>query len=383
VQRPVTTSVAPIRIERRVCDVLERVRRRERQRQHLVARPLGDRERRLLRETLAVGGQPVHRQEVDARPDVLLGEREPVLVAGRAGTLRVDAHDVQVMGVRVAQVARDGLDPLQLGNRRVVEFDLRQPQLAVPLDLVELAERDRREHVGKVRLVAGYRDVVERAVSAAHDRQVSDAPGQVVVVRRDDPALACRNRLRRIQREAGRPREAADLAAAVLALGRMRGVLDDRQAERPQRVEIDGLAVQVDGQDCLCPRRDELDHALGVDVQVGVADVSEDGGRARVDDHVRRRRPRDRRRDHLVSGADPERDEREMHRRGPGRDGKGVRRADVVGEAALELLRPRAGGQPARADRVGNGRDLLVADGGRLEPEEASSLGRQVRRHRQ
>ena len=52
---------------------------------------------------------------------------------------------------------------------------------------------------------------------------------------------------------------------------------------------------------------------------------------------------------------------------------------DVLGEAALELGGARPGGQPARADRVGDGGDLLVADRGRLETEEGLSSRRQLR----
>ena len=44
--------------------------------------------------------------------------------------------------------------------------------LAVPFDLVELHERDRREDVGEIRLVPGHGDVVERAVPAPHHPQV-------------------------------------------------------------------------------------------------------------------------------------------------------------------------------------------------------------------
>ena len=186
-----------------------------------------------------------------------LGEREAVLVARGAGRARVDPHGVEVVRVRVARVARDRLDPVELGDGRVVELDLPHPQRAVALDLVELAERDRGEHVGEVRLVARHGDVVERAVAAAHDRQPADPPRRR---RRGSwstiPPSPGGDRLRRVEREAGRVGEAADLASAVLALGRVRGVLDDRQAERPDRVEIGRLAVQVDGHDRLRPRRD-------------------------------------------------------------------------------------------------------------------------------
>jgi hypothetical protein len=59
----------------RVRDVGVGVRRRERKREHFGARPLGDRERRLVRKALAVVRERVYREEVDARADVLLGQR--------------------------------------------------------------------------------------------------------------------------------------------------------------------------------------------------------------------------------------------------------------------------------------------------------------------
>ena len=101
----------------------------------------------------------------------------------------------------------------------------------MPLDLVELHERDRGEHVAEVRLVAGNGDVVERAVAAAHHAQVVERRGEVVAVGRDQPALAGRDVLRRVEREAGQVGDRADLAAAVTRLGRVRRVLDERQPE--------------------------------------------------------------------------------------------------------------------------------------------------------
>ena len=109
------------------------------------------------------------------------------------------------------------------------------------------------EHVGEVRLVAGNGDVVERAVAAAHDPMLVDRARDGVVVRRDHAALAGSDVLRRVEREAGGRREAADLAAAVGALDRVGGVLDHGQAEREERVEVGGLAGKVDGQDRLRP----------------------------------------------------------------------------------------------------------------------------------
>ena len=115
---------------------------------------------------------------------------------------------------------------------------------------------------------------------------------------------------------------------------------------------------------------------LGVDVEVGVAHVGEDRGRARVDDHVRGRGPRDRARDHLVARLDADGEEREMERGGAGGDGEHVLGLDELGEAPLELGRLRPGGQPAGAQRLRDRGDLLLADRRRLEAEHRLASGR-------
>ncbi len=107
-----------------VRDVLIRMRGRERQREHLGARALGDGQRRLLREPLAVPGQPVHRQEVDRGRDPLAGERRLVGVPVGAGPLRVDPDDVEVARMGVARVALERRDPVELGQPLVVEREL-------------------------------------------------------------------------------------------------------------------------------------------------------------------------------------------------------------------------------------------------------------------
>src|SRR5438046_2527906 len=82
-------------------------------------------------------------------------------------------------------------------------------------ELAELDDRDRRQYVGKVRLVAGHADVVERPVAAAHQPQLADRAGDVRAVRRDQAALTRGDVLRGIEREARDVRDAADLPAAV------------------------------------------------------------------------------------------------------------------------------------------------------------------------
>ena len=187
--------------------------------------------------------------------DVLVAEQALVLVAGAACALGVDANHVEVVRVGVARVAGQRLDAVQLGDRLVVHRELAPSDLSVALDLVQLDERDRREHVGEVRLVAGDDDVVEGAVAAAHQAQVLDRLRDLRVVRRDEAALAGGDVLRRVEGEAGGLCDRADLAPAVPALRCVRRVLDERDAVREERVEIGRLAGKVDGDDRLGPRR--------------------------------------------------------------------------------------------------------------------------------
>ena len=271
--------------------------------------------------------------------------------------------------MRVTRVATERLDTVELGDRLVVQHKLTSADRRMPLHLVELHERDRREHVGEVRLVTRDRDVVARAVASAHQAQVAHCVGDIGAVGRDQAALPGRDVFRRVQGEARRVADRADLSAAVTALGRMRRVLHDRNAEGNDGVEVARLAREIDRQDRLRSSGDRIGHARGIDVEVCVADVHEHGCRARVDDHVRRCRPCDRRRDHLVAFADPERYEGEVERRGPGGERQHVLRLQVLGQPPLEFRGPRSGRQPARPQRLGNGIDLVVADRRRLEAE--------------
>jgi hypothetical protein len=322
----------------------------------------------------------VHREEVDARADLLLGQQALVVVARPARRRGVDADDIEVERVRVARIARERLDSGQGGHGRVVGRDVTLANRPVTLDLVQLDERDRREHIREVRLVARNRNVVQRAVAAAHDAQVVDGRGDVVAVRGHQAPLAGGNVLRRVEREAGRSGEPTELAPAIRSLDGVGRVLDDRGAELPQRLEVARLPREVDGQDRLRPAGDRLSRALGVEVQVVGADVGEDGARAAVDDHVRGCRPGDRARDDLVAGAHSECDEREMECCRPRREREHVLRLEVLGEPPLQLGGAGAGGEPARANGLGDRLDLLLAHGRGLEAEERLPRGQLLHR---
>src|SRR5205823_9609810 len=101
----------------------------------LFSGPLCDRQLRLLGEPLAVPRQTVHREEVDACGDPLLSKRSLVVVARRAGPRRVDADDVQVVGMRIARVAHEWVDAVEPRNRLVVRRELADPYRAVALKL--------------------------------------------------------------------------------------------------------------------------------------------------------------------------------------------------------------------------------------------------------
>ena len=124
--------------------------------------------------------------------------------------------------------------------------------------------------------------------------------------------------------------------------------------------------------------RDERGDQRRVDVEVALADVAEDRRGTAVLDHVRGRGPRDRARDHLVAGTDADREQRQVERRGAGGDGEHVLGLEVCGHALLEQRGPRAGRQPAGAQRLDDRGDLLLPDRGRLEAE----LGATRRAHR-
>ena len=180
----------------------------------------------------------------------------------------VDADDVEVQRVRVARVARERRDAVEVGEALVVERELARADRRVVLELVELDERDRREDVGEVGLEAPGHLVVARAVAPSGEPHAPDPLGDVARGRRDQPSLTRGDVLRRVEREARRVREAAELAAAVAALEGVGRVLDDGEAERVDRVEVARLPREVDGQDRLRPLGDESRQELGVEVQV-------------------------------------------------------------------------------------------------------------------
>jgi hypothetical protein len=115
-------------------------------------------------------------------------------------------------------------------------------------------------------------------------------------------------------------------------------VLHDRDAELHQRVEVGRLAVEVDGQDRLRPRRQPPLHLRRIErIRHGI-DVREDGPRPGALDPDDRRHAGVRSRDHLVAGLDARRKERDRDRIGARRDADGMGGPAGLRERGLEAL---------------------------------------------
>jgi len=147
------------------------------------------------------------------------------------------------------------------------------------------------------------------------------------------------------------------------------GILDQDQpvlvAELLQRAERRRVAAVVHGADRLRARPDPGGDVLRVEPEVLLPDDLGQHGRApAVADSRRGGDEGDAGDDHLVAGTDPGRQVGEMQRRRAAADRDGVRSPQVRGELGLELLDPRAHGQPAGAQGRGDGLDvgLLEAD---------------------
>ncbi len=138
------------------------------------------------------------------------------------------------------------------------------------LDAVQLSERDAGVEVREVVLVARLDDVVAArplalvalpgvAVEAVQPQR-AHAIGELVVAQGQHASLASGEVLVRVEREAGRIADRADLATAVgTRLDRVRGILDQREAvhvgDCEQLVHRAGMPCVVDGHDRAGSRR--------------------------------------------------------------------------------------------------------------------------------
>ena len=174
------------------------------------------------------------------------------------------------------------------------------------VELLELADPERRADVVDAVVVAEPRVIEPAAAVGATLVAHADEPAPgFLVVRRDHPALAGRHLLVRIEGEHRVDAVRADPAALVLRSERLAGVLDQHEAvllaQLAQRVELAGIAEDVDRDDPLRPLGDRGLDGGRVEVHRPLVDVGEDRRRPLVDEAVGRGDERVRRRDHLVA----------------------------------------------------------------------------------
>src|SRR6202022_2006910 len=113
------------------------------------------------------------------------------------------------------------------GEELAVARRRRAPRLQDRVQLLELAEADCRGHVVEAVVVAKPRMLEPAtAVGAALVGERLEEPPFVLVAGDDDPALAGRHLLVRIEREDGRPAVRADLPPLVARSERLARVLD-------------------------------------------------------------------------------------------------------------------------------------------------------------
>src|SRR6187551_7007 len=171
--------------------------------------------------------------------------------------------------------------------------------------------------------------------------QAPDSGGDLLVVGTDGAAVPERPEvLAGVEAEGSSAAERAGSALAAACSVCLGSILNDQEAvarrEGVYRIHVADLAVEVNGDD----RRRALVHRRRIDVdQPGaVVHIAEDGGGPGVNDGEGAGDERVGGHDHLVSGPDPGRQERESERGGSRADPDAVAHPAVACELPLELF---------------------------------------------
>ena len=233
---------------------------------------------------------------------------------------------------------------------------LEQPRSGLPfgalvLEPVELRAEQRAGQLAQPVVGAERELLLVRVLGpAAVDDRVRP-PCQVIVAGQKRPALAGGQRLGGLVAERAERADASRPAAAPLLAVRVRAVLDERQpvpvGDRRQPIHVGHLLAQVHRHDGARARRDRGLDGIGVDRPALRLHVHYHRQRSRCDRSVGGGRERQRRHDHLVAPADPERLQRHLHRNRPVHHHDAVCRALVGGEPRRELGVTRAWLRPA------------------------------------
>ena len=322
--------------------------------------------------------------EVRARADVACAERRHHVVAGNRGVL-ADAHGVQVTGMTRMLGHRQREVQRQLAQRRVVGAGERLAAFDPPVQALELMHADRGRHVVHGALEPRLGDVVARRSAGAVpvpgrrrqpvQREALDALGLRGIADDERSAFDRRHVLRRVEAERAEVAPAADRPSAPASPDRVRGVLDDRdpepRAEQGERIEVDRVPAEVDGEQRPRVRPREVLRVREVEQAGARIAVDEDGRRAAVLDDVRARRERVGRHEHLVAGADVAQQQRQRQTRGARVQAAQIRRLDVLRQLGLEALNLRPARQPPGRQRGPDLFERVLVDIRAGDPEEA------------
>ena len=193
------------------------------------------------------------------------------------------------------------------------------------------------------------------AIALSTVSEASDSIRQCSLVGDDRTPVAERAEiLRGVEAERARNTDRPDRAARGGRQMRLAAVFDEREMvacrDALERHHVGGLAVQMDRQDRSCPRPDGPLDGAGIEGQAIRIDVGEYRARPRHHDGERRVRGRERRRDDLVAGTNPEPAKDERDGIGASPDADGVRRTRRGSKLRLEGLNLGAEHEPAAGD---------------------------------
>ena len=376
----------------------------ERQRDLSAVQVVGVREVRDAKAQVAVGGEQRQWFVVDVRGHARLGHALDDGVAERLA-LAVQVHGHEVAGRRAFRVVVGKREDVHVGQTGLVALDHRAATGEHVGIASELGKPHRGLDVGHVALPAGKRDVVlpgahfalgERVLRLAVQAQKHDlavelvgveagvAPGEAAALRRGEI-------LHRMERERAEIGDGAAGAALERGAEGVRGVGYDDDAVEALLQGVRGAPAffhafkrgeeafvvahapaEVDGNDGLRALGDEAGELVVVHLERSGRRVAQHGGRADVADGGAAGRIGVGRGDHLVSRSDAERAQAAFERRGGGVEAGEPFGSRELLELPFELLGLRPRGDPAAAQRLGDGVDLVVSHVGGRECDVAT-----------
>src|SRR5437588_12899712 len=210
----------------------------ERQRERPLVAAIGAGKRPLV----AVGAEAVERIRADLGLDAFLPQRPKRLVAavdlhhGRRPAVPVAFLGARELGDRGESFRIGGGEPLPGAEKLLEALELRNP--------------DRAEDVREAVVETGTRDLEVAAAVDAVVAHLADPLGEVCVRGRHGPALARRDDLARVERQAAEVPEPAARPPAAASAERSGRVLDERDTLRqsvPQPLPVERPAEEVDG----------------------------------------------------------------------------------------------------------------------------------------